>query len=248
MAKKDLAPFGTRLRRLARAAGITSQKWFLEQVGISAMTLHRYEVGEREPPASTIVAMTKVLGCSADELLGLPTARGIRFPEGTPADDLVKGLMPISVALRDLVWAMTTGSDVVRPKLFAAEAFVELAEAVREWPLLRRIEALKEFAATVEKEIPARGVAADMPDLPIQEILRHATAREEAFKIAAELQAIYAAVLWAAYPVLADHDDLFEHPGTADLAEVEELRQLVEHIDPRTVALGLPGEPVTKRG
>ena len=65
--------FGQRLAALMEAAGIPTKRALMEQVGISAMSLHRYETGEREPGASTIVAMAQALGCSADALLGIDT-------------------------------------------------------------------------------------------------------------------------------------------------------------------------------
>lgn len=68
-----LAPFGQRLAVLMEAAGVATKKDLLAQVGVSPMTLARYERGEREPSASTIVAMAKALGCSADALLGIDT-------------------------------------------------------------------------------------------------------------------------------------------------------------------------------
>lgn len=227
MDQDGTAAFGNRLARLMREAGIRSKKEFADKIGISVMTLSRYEKGEREPNSSTIVSMARVLNCSADTLLGLPSQRGIAFPRGTPANDMVECLMPIVTAAQDLVWAMTEGSSVAPARIFPVDEFHEFAGKLLEWPLLQRARLLKIFADKVEREIP-HGRMNEMEDLTLGEVRTQTYARDEAFELAVQVQAIYTAVLWAGYGVLEGHDDLFEHPGIADHAEVEELRVMVE--------------------
>ena len=48
-----------------------SQKNVAEQIEISIREYQRYEYGQREPTASTIIALAKFYGVSADYLLGL---------------------------------------------------------------------------------------------------------------------------------------------------------------------------------
>lgn len=47
------------------------QKDIAASLGIPLRTYQRYEYGEREPQASTIAAMARLFGVSADYLLGL---------------------------------------------------------------------------------------------------------------------------------------------------------------------------------
>ena len=48
-----------------------SQEELAEQSGIAYRSYRRYESGEREPSASTIVILARFFGVSADYLLGL---------------------------------------------------------------------------------------------------------------------------------------------------------------------------------
>lgn len=41
-----------------------------EKIGISTVTLSRYENGEREPRATELLKMSELFGCTVDELLG----------------------------------------------------------------------------------------------------------------------------------------------------------------------------------
>lgn len=66
--------FGERLAALRKTAGYT-QVEFAQEVGISQRMVAYYESPEAHPPAHLLPDMARVLGISADELLGLEHAR-----------------------------------------------------------------------------------------------------------------------------------------------------------------------------
>ncbi len=59
-----------RMLSLRKEKGIL-QKIIAMEINISLREYQRYEYGQREPTASTIVALAKFYGVSADYLLGL---------------------------------------------------------------------------------------------------------------------------------------------------------------------------------
>lgn len=61
---------GLRIRVVRETRGLT-QEAFAKMVGITRVSLTRYEIGERTPNAVTIAAICEVTGISADYLLGL---------------------------------------------------------------------------------------------------------------------------------------------------------------------------------
>lgn len=61
--------FGERIRILRKEKHIR-QEDAAKELGISTRTYCRYETGEREPTAPTIVALADLFGVSADYLLG----------------------------------------------------------------------------------------------------------------------------------------------------------------------------------
>ena len=66
--------FGLRLARLREAAGYT-QKELGEEVGISQRMVAYYEGQTEHPPTKLMPLLTKALGVTADELLGLKSSR-----------------------------------------------------------------------------------------------------------------------------------------------------------------------------
>jgi transcriptional regulator with XRE-family HTH domain len=62
--------FGPRLRRLRKEAGYSLAD-LAEKVGISNRMLHHYEAKEGNPPVNLLPILAKVLGISAEKLLGL---------------------------------------------------------------------------------------------------------------------------------------------------------------------------------
>lgn len=66
--------FGERLTRLRRAAGYT-QKELGDELGISQRMVAYYEGQTEHPPTKLMPLLTKALGVSADELLGLRASR-----------------------------------------------------------------------------------------------------------------------------------------------------------------------------
>ena len=59
-----------RMKELRKAAGF-SQEQAAKELGIAMPTYCRYEYAQREPSASTILAMARLYQVSADYLLGL---------------------------------------------------------------------------------------------------------------------------------------------------------------------------------
>ncbi|MCC6808504.1 MAG: helix-turn-helix transcriptional regulator [Deltaproteobacteria bacterium] len=66
----DAEGFGPRLARLRHAAGYT-QREFATQVGISHRMIAYYEAQAKHPPTHIMAVLSKLLGVSADELLGI---------------------------------------------------------------------------------------------------------------------------------------------------------------------------------
>lgn len=57
------------IKKYREAAGL-KQAEMAEAIGISTMTLSRYESGTREPRATELLKMSELFGCTVDELLG----------------------------------------------------------------------------------------------------------------------------------------------------------------------------------
>jgi transcriptional regulator with XRE-family HTH domain len=68
--KTDTAAFGARLAELRKAAGFT-QAELASEIGVSRRMIAYYEVQSEHPPTHLLPAIARVLGLSADELLGL---------------------------------------------------------------------------------------------------------------------------------------------------------------------------------
>lgn len=79
MPRKKVVPptseesFGDRLARLRKAAGFT-QREFAAELGISHRMVAYYETQTEHAPTNLMPLLTKVLGVSADQLLGLERA------------------------------------------------------------------------------------------------------------------------------------------------------------------------------
>lgn len=58
------------LTHVRKARGI-SRAELARLIGMDVETIGRYERGDREPKASTIVSLSRVLGCSIEDLLGV---------------------------------------------------------------------------------------------------------------------------------------------------------------------------------
>ncbi len=67
----------TKVKEMRERAGIT-QKQLAEALGITQQSVYYYESGDRDIKSSILVEMSKVLGCTVTELLGLGTAQIIR--------------------------------------------------------------------------------------------------------------------------------------------------------------------------
>lgn len=70
-AVKELAPFGRRLRTaIAESPKFKNRADFLRRAGVEAVTMRRYETGERSPPLSEVTKWAALLGVSASYLAG----------------------------------------------------------------------------------------------------------------------------------------------------------------------------------
>jgi len=72
--KKDDSSFGPRLAAIRKARGLT-QIQLAEAAGTTQRSISYYENDDGVPPASAIIALSKALKVSADELLGLKPPR-----------------------------------------------------------------------------------------------------------------------------------------------------------------------------
>ena len=57
------------IKKYREAAGL-KQTELAEKIGISTVTLSRYENDGREPRATDLLKMSELFGCTVDELLG----------------------------------------------------------------------------------------------------------------------------------------------------------------------------------
>ncbi len=65
-----------KIAEMRARAGMT-QKQLADELGVAQQTVWYYENGKRDVKASVLVAMSKALGCTVSELLGLDPQRGI---------------------------------------------------------------------------------------------------------------------------------------------------------------------------
>jgi transcriptional regulator with XRE-family HTH domain len=72
--KKDDSSFGPRLTAIRKARGLT-QIQLAETAGTTQRSISYYENDDGVPPASAVIALSKALKVSADELLGLKPPR-----------------------------------------------------------------------------------------------------------------------------------------------------------------------------
>lgn len=65
-----------RLAELRKQAGLTQQQ-LAEKLGVTQQTVYYYENGRREMKSSVLIAISKALGCTVSDLLGIETQQGI---------------------------------------------------------------------------------------------------------------------------------------------------------------------------
>jgi len=82
VSKNQPESIGERLARLRRERGIT-QAELAEKLGIVQPVVSDYERGELRLHGQLIVELTKILGVSADELLGIEATRKATSPTGS---------------------------------------------------------------------------------------------------------------------------------------------------------------------
>ena len=59
----------TRLKEIRISKGLT-QKKLAELVGVTRVTIARYEIGDRDPKGATLICIARALGVSTSDLLG----------------------------------------------------------------------------------------------------------------------------------------------------------------------------------
>lgn len=217
MDDKELAPFGQRLARLMERAGVKSKKALMKQIGISPMTLHRYEHEVREPPASVLVAMATALECSTDELLGLEPRRW-KLPAGAPIGEVSEDFERLS----ELGEAVRAASERA---VFPRAEVIEFVDALERLPLLSRAARLKSQAMAFPRSIPSSGPVAEVPDLTVDELHQHVQAGSRALLLVAEVQSVCCALLAAVPDMHESLRDQLEARLRAVLADVDEGRR-----------------------
>lgn len=75
--------FGTTLRRLREAAGLTQQQ-LADQAGISKRTLEGWEQGRNRPRLDVLPALAEALGVAVGALLADLKGPGAKRPRGRP--------------------------------------------------------------------------------------------------------------------------------------------------------------------
>ena len=73
-----------RLAEMRKRAGLTQQQ-LAEKIGVTQQTIWYYENGRREMKSSVLVELSKALGCSVSELLGLGNMRGVVNTSPSPS-------------------------------------------------------------------------------------------------------------------------------------------------------------------
>ena len=87
------------------------QQQIANAIGVSLRTYQRFEHGEREPTASTIIALAKFYGVSADYLLGL-TDKAMVFSFQGPEE--AAELTAHTYVLEDGAWVENGGVSMTR--------------------------------------------------------------------------------------------------------------------------------------
>lgn len=73
-----------RLAEMRKRAGLTQQQ-LAEKIGVTQQTIWYYENDRREMKSSVLVELSKALGCSVSELLGLGSMRGVVNTSPSPS-------------------------------------------------------------------------------------------------------------------------------------------------------------------
>ncbi len=68
----------TKVKEMRERAGLT-QKQLADALGITQQSVYYYESGDRDIKSSTLIDMSRILGCTVTELLGLSSSNIIQF-------------------------------------------------------------------------------------------------------------------------------------------------------------------------
>lgn len=77
---EELSDFGQRLVRLRKAAGYT-QTELAEELGVTQRMVSYYEGHPEFPPSALLPKLAKLLGVTADELLGIKSLKKSKQPD-----------------------------------------------------------------------------------------------------------------------------------------------------------------------
>ena len=101
---------GQKIRELRKKADLTQDR-LAEMLGVTAQAVSKWEVGSASPDLSLIAPLCRLLGCSADELLGIGTAAEV--PAEWEADPVKRKILItacyILEAERNEFWDAGTG-------------------------------------------------------------------------------------------------------------------------------------------
>lgn len=123
----------TKVKEMRERAGLT-QKQLADALGITQQSVYYYESGDRDIKSSTLIDMSRILGCTVTELLGLGTANIIqlhacksyhvpvfgRIAAGTPREALCQSDTmhdtPASIyeGRRNAFWLTVSGNSMNR--------------------------------------------------------------------------------------------------------------------------------------
>jgi len=108
--------FGERLYRLRTERGFT-QMQLAEAIGSSQRALSRYETVAEFPPASTLIALSRALKVSTDELLGVkaPKAAKKEDPEERRLWKKFRQVLDLSEKDRRAIIRMINSLSAVKP-------------------------------------------------------------------------------------------------------------------------------------
>lgn len=140
-----------KLAEIRNRKGLT-QKQLADKLGVTQQTIWYYENGKREMKSSVLVSMSKALGCSVSELLGISNREGVlqvaKAPhklipivgrvaagEAREAIEQCDKVHPIPEGIYDddddLVWVEISGNSMNRCLLDGTLALVSLKKEVR---------------------------------------------------------------------------------------------------------------------
>ena len=100
-----------------------TQRYLAWKLGVTESAMSRWRRGEREPRVSVVYAMSKIFGCTMDELMGLPPEE----PDKDKVSDLLYHIYSIQSPHLDM-------TGVIAKKYYCEELWKELFGKESELP------------------------------------------------------------------------------------------------------------------